>query len=151
MVEFRPVTAAHVLPLIDLNVSSSQEDFVAPNAVTLAEAAYKPASEVFGIWQGTAPVGMMAMIDLSAVEEEDEADRTSAYLWRLMVAQQHQGHGIGRAAFDHFRDWAKARGLTRLIVSVVPENRAALRIYEANGLRPTGRVDDGEVELAGPA
>ncbi len=140
-----------MLPLIDLQVSSEQADFVAPNAVTLAQAAYETGSEVLGIWRENEPVGLMAMIDLSVVEEEDEADRTSAYLWRLMVAKQHQGQGIGRAAFGHFRAWAKARGLDRLIVSVVEENRTAWRIYEANGLRPTGRVQDGEAELAGPA
>ncbi len=140
-----------MLPLIDLKVSPEQEEFVAPNAVTLAQAAYEPASEVFGLWRGKEPVGLMAMIDLSAVEEEDEADQTSAYLWRLMVARQHQGQGIGQAAFDFFRGWAKARGLNRLIVSVFEGNRAAWRIYEANGLRPTGRVVGGEEEFAGPA
>ena len=91
MLERRPVLRTHVLPVIGLVVRSDQLDLVSSNAKTLAEAAYETGSDVWGLWDKAALVGLMAMINPAEHPFQDypftaPRDGTpAAYLWRLMV------------------------------------------------------------------
>lgn len=142
-----PVVRADVIGLVDMILPDEQAAFVAPNAVSLAQAAYEPGAYPFCIRRDGDIVGLVQVIDMrlsDRVEDGDDADAT--YLWRLMIATKHQGQGIGRAVMGWFEDWARARGTQRLILSVVPDNRIAERLYRSCGFIPTGRIEDGEVE-----
>ena len=52
----RAVLREHVAPLIGLAVREDQRGLVAQNAVTLAQAAYEPGAQVWGLWDDAAPV-----------------------------------------------------------------------------------------------
>lgn len=147
--ERRPVTRETVDALIGLDVAAGQEGLVAPNAVTLAQAAYEqPGAYVWGLWDAAVPVGLMAMVHPGEYPWLDNADDPeAAYLWRLMIAARHQGRGLGRAAVGEAFAQARAWGLPRLAVTVVPRDGSALGFYERLGFARTGRVVDGEVQL----
>jgi ribosomal protein S18 acetylase RimI-like enzyme len=45
-------------------------------------------------------------------------------------------------------DWARRKGLPKLLISTLQTNVGALRLYRSLGYRPTGRIAAGEMELA---
>jgi len=144
----RPVQREHLRGLFKLKVSAEQGGLVAPNEYTLAEAAYEPFSQVWGLWDAETLVGMMAMIDLARsplTEPGDEPD--SAYVWRLMIGVEYQGGGFGRAALALADDVAREWGRKRISLSVVDAPNSALAFYESCGYRNTGRFIDGEMVL----
>jgi diamine N-acetyltransferase len=150
--EARPARPEDRAILEALNVDPAQRHFVGSNRKTFRQWPDEPGAEVFGLWDGETAVGLMACIDMRDRPDRSSAnDPQTAYLWRLMVASEHQGKGFGRAALSLFERWAADRGLYRLEISVVPENTIARALYTSFGFRPTGRVVEGEDVLKRPA
>ncbi|MEM9009820.1 MAG: GNAT family N-acetyltransferase [Pseudomonadota bacterium] len=148
MLERRLVTRETLVPLLQLEVRRDQVGLVASNAATIAQVAYEPGAEVWGLWDGDRAVGLMAMIDPQRHPWPEEGDDPqAAFLWRLMIGEEVQGQGYGRAAIGQVFAQARAWGLPRLVCSVVPDAASALPFYEKLGFRRTGRILDGEVEL----
>jgi GNAT superfamily N-acetyltransferase len=54
----------------------------------------------------------------------------------LAVARDAEGQGTGAALLAAAEEWARAKGFTRLTLSVFAENDRARRIYERQGWRP---------------
>lgn len=145
MLEKRIVLRDHLLPLIDLAVHPDQRHQVAPNVKTFAGAAFEPGAQVWGLWVGAVPVGLMAMIDPHRDPYLPEGeDPEAAYLWRLMIDAGHQGQGHGRAAIGLALDVAWGWGCPRLTLGVSDSHPAAQAFYERQGFRLTGRVVDGD-------
>ena len=143
----RLVSRADVTALCRLDVRGDQGGRVAPNAVTIAQAAYEPGAHVWGLWDGDAPVGLMALIDQAEADLDDGDDPRCAFLWRLMVDAAHQGRGHGAAALRIAEARSRAWGKPRLVTSAVDLPEGAAAFYERHGFRRTGRVLDDEVEL----
>ncbi|NDV02717.1 GNAT family N-acetyltransferase [Pseudoroseicyclus tamaricis] len=145
----RPVVRADLRALMALKVAPAQRQLVAETAVTLAQQAYEPpGTHVWGLWDGDTAVGLLAMVDPRTYPElEPEDDREAAFVWRLMIAEEHQGKGYGRAAlgevFSVARDW----GLPRVALTFTDIPGNAEPFYLAHGFTRTGRVVDGEVEM----
>ena len=149
MVSLRPVTAGDLDTLFALKVHPAQNDFVAPNAVTLAEIAYKTGGYAFAIRKDEEVVGLLAMIDFREHDDLLEGDDPeAAFMLRLMVDNRFQRQGIARAAVALSIGWARRRGNSRFQTSCAPGNAAARRLYESFGLRATGRIVEDEVELS---
>lgn len=55
--------------------------------------------------------------------------RRTAYLQRLAVHPDHQGHGVGTALIADALAWARRRGATELLVNTQERNVGALRLY----------------------
>ena len=149
MVEFRVVDRASVNAFIRMELPENQP-FVAPNAVTLAQAAYDPSATVFGIWDGETPVGMAAVVDMSHPDADlDEGDDpTGYYIWRLLIAEDHQRRGLGTNFLVFAEAEAKRLGRTHLALTAVPEEEGnPIPFYEKFGFAKSGRVIDDEVEL----
>jgi histidinol dehydrogenase len=143
--EVRPVTSDDVIPLVKLKTTPEQEKFVAPNAVSLAQAAYKPPGRPFGLWASGEPVGFLLLWD--ARRDPDPAEvADQLYIWRLMIAAAHQGQGYGQAAMRWVIDEARRMGVASVGLSHVPENTVGA-FYEKFGFRHTGKVNDGEHEM----
>lgn len=144
--------AETVVSMLDLAVRDDQDHLVAPNAVTLAQALFEGGSEVFGIYDGDTPVGLLALIDFAhdAAKLQTGETRDTLYIWRLMIDANHQGRGHGRAALAFAADVAQIRGRRQIALSVVPDAASALPFYEASGFAKTGRKIDGELELIRP-
>jgi diamine N-acetyltransferase len=135
-VELREITLETVRDICALEVAEDQRDFVAPNAVSIAEAHFEPEHWMRAIYADDEPVGFV-------LAWEPAAD-PRGFLWRFMVADGHQRRGIGRRAMelviDHWRE-AGARGAH---TSITPGNVGAQRLYESVGFRLTGELHDGE-------
>jgi RimJ/RimL family protein N-acetyltransferase len=56
----------------------------------------------------------------------------------LMVAASHRRRGIGRALLDASAQWARASGVRKLELHVLPHNTAAIALYEGFGFRREG-------------
>ena len=150
MAEFRLLTKDNQGPLMRIQTTEAQRAFVAPNAVTMAQSLFEPGAEIFGLWEGEAAVGMMAVIDLRADGADQHYGRSpqSLYVWRLMIAADQQGKGYGTQAIEYAKGLAKARGRNEIILSVVDEPGSGIPFYEKLGLIKTGRIVDEEVEMA---
>jgi diamine N-acetyltransferase len=149
MISLRQVVRADLDRLFELKVHPGQQALVAPNAVTLAEIHYISGGYAFTIWANDEIVGLLAMIDFREHDELFEGDDpAAAFMLRLMIGAAHQGQGYGRAAVERAIDWARGRNNTRFQTSFVPANEAARRLYEAVGLRETGRIVEDEVEMS---
>jgi diamine N-acetyltransferase len=137
-VELREVTGENVRAVCLLQVASEQRGFVAPNAVSFAEAMFEPKAWFRAVVADEVPVGFV-MLSLDEAEPE-------YYLWRFMIDAAYQGRGYGREAMrlviEHVRTLPRA---SELLVSWVPEEGGPEPFYRGLGFEPTGEIDDGEV------
>lgn len=137
-VELRQVTEENVRAICRLAVAPSQSGFVAPNAVSLAQALFAPKAWYRAIYADGQPVGF-AMLSI-------DTETPEYFLWRLMVGAEFQGRGYGRAALglivEHVRSLPNAR---ELVVSWVPADGGPEPFYLDLGFVPTGEMDEGEV------
>ena len=72
-------------------------------------------------------------------------------VWHMMIDESQQGKGYGRAAMQRVLEYIAAKpfgGSNRVALTCSQANAPALALYEALGFRPTGVVDDDEIELA---
>ncbi len=58
----------------------------------------------------------------------------------MMVAAGWRGRGVGTALVAAAIDWARARGLHKLALSVFPHNHAAIALYKKFGFVEEGRL-----------
>jgi diamine N-acetyltransferase len=132
------VTGSTVRSICLLQVAPSQRRFVAPNAVSFAEAMFEPKAWFRAITADDVPVGF-AMLSIDEPEPE-------YYLWRFMIDERYQGRGYGRAAIalviDHVRTLPRA---TELLVSWVPMDGGPEPFYLGLGFEPTGELDEDEI------
>ncbi len=153
MSDFRKPTRDTLLPFLRLELTPEQTAarLVAPTAVTLAQDAYDPSSEVWFIYDKETPVGLVALWDPAHPEAdlEDGDDPKCLFLWRLFIDHRHQKAGHGSAALNFLLKRARELGRSKVKTSYVPhETQSAAAFYEAFGFSPTGRlIDEDEIEM----
>lgn len=137
-VELREVTKDDLGAICRLAVAPSQTSFVAPNAVSFAEALFEPKAWFRGIYADGTPVGFaMLSIDREAPEY---------YLWRFMIDARYQGRGYGRVAIGLIVDFVRTLpAAAELLVSWVPADGGPEPFYRGLGFVPTGEMDGVEV------
>jgi len=142
-------------PLLDLTVTEEQEEFVASNAVSLAQAYDVTAKgrfvQAFGIYDNDTPVGF-AMIGHKSEEYEGMAPvyHHSYCLWRFMIDQRYQKRGYGRDAIQLLIDYVKIfpDGEEKLFsTSYVQGNDIAAKLYRELGFEENGEMDGDETVL----
>jgi diamine N-acetyltransferase len=139
-IHLAPVDRVRLRAVLALRVAPEQERFVAPNAVSLAEAYVSPEARPFIILLGERPVGFVM---LEVWEERGEYG-----VWRMMIDHAHQGQGYGRLALDHVVAYVRTLPrATKLYVTCVPGEGSPEGFYRRYGFEPTGEVLDGEVVL----
>ncbi len=142
-VTLREVTADTVRAICRLQVGPGQERFVAPNAVSIAQAYFEPKAWFRAIYSGEESVGFVMLYD--------DSEKPEYYLWRLMIAGDHQRKGHGRTALGLVVDRVRSRpGARELLASCVPGDGGPRPFYEACGFVATGEVHDGEEILRLP-
>ncbi len=147
--ELRGVTKEHLRALFNLKVRDDQQGLVAPNEITLAQAAHEGEGiYVWGLWDGGTLVGLMALIHPGEYDDLDEGDDPeAACVWRLVIGADHQGKGYGVAALEAASQQARAWGLPKIVLTVVDRADSAMAFYEKAGFRRTGRIVEEEIEL----
>ncbi|MFN8466100.1 MAG: GNAT family N-acetyltransferase [Caldilineaceae bacterium] len=136
-VSLRPVTAENVYDVMRLRVTKEQEQFVADNARSLAEAAYNQYAWPRAIYADETPVGFLMLYD--------DPHTPEYFLWRLMVDHRYQRMGFARRALEQVVDYVAGRpNATTLGVSYVPGEGSPQPFYAALGFSETGEVADEE-------
>ena len=133
-VTLHKITAKTVRTICNLNVFEDQKNFVAPNAVSIAQAYFSKAAWFRGIYAAGVPVGFVMLAE--------NPKRGQYYLWRFMIDAKHQGKGYGQKALEliikHVKKNPKAKAL---YLSVVRAKGSAEEFYKSFGFEFTGKMD----------
>jgi diamine N-acetyltransferase len=139
-VHLEPITPENVRAVCDLQVAPEQQDFVTPNAVSLAEAYVHDVAWCRAVYAGAELVGFVMLHDSLA--------GPGYMLWRLMVDARFQGRGVGRQVVQQVVEYVRHRpGATQLKVGAHRGEGAPGPFYESLGFVSTGEVIDGEEDV----
>ncbi len=134
----REITADNFDAVIALQVADDQRDFVPPAVESIAWAYVAPECHPLAIYAGDAPVGFVMYGYIPADGR--------CWIIGLIVDARRQRQGIGRAALELLLARMEAEsGGASLLLSVNPDNVAAIRLYEAFGFRDTGKRQHDEM------
>jgi diamine N-acetyltransferase len=152
VISLRPIDSSNYREAIELSVAPDQQQFVASNVQSLADAyAWREAAEPFAIYSDDEMVGFALLFPLADGGDDNsipEPGTERGYiLVRLMIDNRFQGHGHGRAALDAIVALVRDRGLPTVRLSVVPENEQALEFYRRNGFVETGEIHGDEIVM----
>jgi diamine N-acetyltransferase len=140
-VSLREVSAKTVRDICHLSVAPGQERFVAPNAVSIAEAYFCENAWFRAIYADETPVGFLMLYD--------DPQKPEYHLWRFMIAESHQGKGYARRAMELLIEHVRGRPMAEeLVLSYVPGERSPEGFYRGLGFEPTGEVLEGEVVMS---
>jgi diamine N-acetyltransferase len=137
VISLREVTADTVRAIIRLKVKPEQEQFVANNATSIAQAYFEPKAWFRAIYADETPVGFVMLYD--------DPEKPEYFLWRYMLDSRYQRMGFGRQALLLFIDHVRSRpNATELLTSYVPGEGSPRPFYLGLGFVETGEVEDGE-------
>jgi diamine N-acetyltransferase len=137
VVNLREITRDSVRSVIALETKPEQKGFVAPNAVSVAEAHFSPLAWMRAIYADDTPVGFVLL--------SDDTEKSEYYLWRYMVAGEYQGLGFGLRALQLVIDYVRTRpGATEMVLSYVPGEGSPREFYARLGFVDTGEQHAGE-------
>lgn len=130
-VSLRPITSKNITECLSLKVADHQEDLVAANVKSLAQAYVNPAAHPLGIYEASAHYRENpAMVGFTMYEIDDAV----GFILRLMVGERHQRKGYGRAAMvEVIRRLKLHAEVESIATSHVRHNDAAARLYEGLG------------------
>jgi diamine N-acetyltransferase len=137
-VSLREITATTVRAICALAPRLDQARFVAPNAVSLAEALFSAHAWYRAIYAGDEPVGFV-MLELVP-------DKVP-YLWRFMIDGRYQSKGYGRDALALALAHVRSLGETAIETSVVQGEGTPQPFYERLGFALTGAIEEGELVM----
>jgi len=140
VVTLREITADTVRAICNLQVHEKQQQFVAPNAVSIAQAYFSNHAWFRAIYADESPVGFLML--------EDHPEKPEYYLWRLMIGANYQGMGFGLQAMKLVIGHVRQRpGATEFLTSVHQADGGPQGFYEHLGFELTGECEDGEAML----
>ncbi len=142
-VKLREVTEDTVRTICNLKVSETQNRFVAPNAVSIAQAYFSRTAWFRAIYADDTPVGFL-MLDKNTEKQE-------YFLWRLMIDERYQRMGFGYKAMELLIEYVKRLpGATEFLTSCVPGDGSPEGFYNKLGFTRTGEMDGAEVVMRLP-
>ena len=147
-VSLREINADTVRAVTSLAVHPEQQNFVAPNAVSLAQALFSDEAWYRAIHADDELVGFVMLAD-ETLKKAPPAE-PKVFLWRLMIDARHQRRGIGRQVIQQLLQHVRGRGVRQLHTSYVPAPGGPGDFYLSLGFRPNGEVEDGEVVVVYP-
>ena len=138
MINLQIITKDNLSPIMKLKVKDDQQDQVASNAVSIAQAHYSDKAWFRGIYFDDTPVGFVM---LSIDKEKKEY-----WVWRYMIDKNHQGKGYGKAALLQVIDFMKTLpDIEEILLSYVPKENGANAFYTKVGFIDTGKKIEDEV------
>lgn len=147
MIEFNEINNENVYDVCCLKVFDEQKEFVADNAISLAEA-FAATNEgnfamPFAVLNDGTLIGFV-MIAYGTVGDKDEPPlaKNNYALWRLMINKKYQGIGLFKEILDKVKDYVltfPAGKADYLWLSYEPENTRAAKLY-----RKYGFIENGE-------
>ena len=137
-ISLREVTEENLFAVLKLRVDEIQEQFVASNAISIAQAYFARERAWFrAIYADETPVGFLML--------EDDPQKPEYILWRLMVDAKYQGMGFGFKGMDLLVAHVKKRpGAVELKSSYVPGQGSPGPFYSKLGFVETGEILEDE-------
>lgn len=137
VISLREVTKENLNAILTLKVKPEQQQFVASNAVSIAEAHYEEKAWFRAIYADETPVGFVMLYEDTVAGEY--------YLWRMMIGARYQGQGYGERAMRMLIEFVRNQPeATELLVSYVPVEGNPQPFYSHLGFVDTGEVSNGE-------
>jgi diamine N-acetyltransferase len=136
-VTLREITEDTVRTICNLSVGEEQKQFVASNAVSIAQAYFSKHAWFRAIYADDTPVGFLMLYD--------DSEKPEYFLWRLMVDARYQGMGFGRRGLEVLIEYVKTRpNATELFTSFHEAKGSPQGFYEKIGFELTGDFEEGE-------
>ena len=124
--------------MLSETLSEPKRYFVAPNAVSFAQAHFAENAWFRAIYAGRAPVGFVM---LSLDEEKSEY-----FVWRFMIGEVYHGRGYGREAMAEIKAHVKTLPNTKeLLLSYGQGPGSPEGFYKKLEFQPTGEVHGEEI------
>ena len=131
VVSLREINAETVRSICRLEVSEEQKHFVAPNAVSIAQAYFEPKAWFRAIYADETPVGFVMLYD--------DPEEANYFLWRYMIDTRYQKLGFGERAMDLLIEYVRSRpGARELKLSCHPGEDGPEPFYRKYGFTLTG-------------
>ncbi|MEI2663115.1 GNAT family N-acetyltransferase [Rossellomorea sp. LJF3] len=132
-VKIAEVNAENWYECCQLELSREQQEFIEPNAISIAQSKFETTLKPFAIYVEDKIVGFLMF---NSVPEELDG----YWVYRIMVDKNYQGKGIGKAATDlMMNEMIETYEINRIVVGYHPENQGAHRLYASLGF-----VDHGD-------
>ncbi|MGR6010119.1 GNAT family N-acetyltransferase [Bacillus cereus] len=120
-----------------LNVAKDQQQFIESNAFSLAESLYEGNGTSVGLYDGETLVGLMQCMDGIGKNVK------SVWLDRFMIDQRYQGKGYAKRFLRLLIQFLQNKFECKTIyLSLHPDNKPAMGLYESFGFRLNGDIDD---------
>lgn len=130
----RPITEENWDLACDLELLKYQEDYIASNSYSIAQASFYPNFHTRAIYKDEEVIGFLMYVSM---EEEGQAPGSYA-IYRFMVDHRHQGKGHGRSAFGLALEEIAARpGAKTISITYKPDNAVAKNLYASFGFAET--------------
>jgi diamine N-acetyltransferase len=136
----------NISDVLRLRVAPHQEEYVADNATSIAEGSVcVPRGWFRAVYDGDVCVGFVMLANFDDPAHKYYPLYHGWYLWRLMIAAQHQRRGYGTQVLGlvcgHIDEQGGPR---RLSTSWSQEVGGPAPFYRSFGFEATGEIDDGE-------
>ena len=116
----------------ELEVSKEQQDFIEPNAISIAQTKFELTLKPYAIYAGDKVVGFLMY---NSVQEELDG----YWVYRIMVDKKFQGKGIGKAASKlMISEIANSLNAKKIVVGYHPKNVGAHNLYASLGFIDNG-------------
>lgn len=117
----------------ELEVSKEQQEYIEPNATSIAQSKFELTLKPYAIYAEERVVGFLMY---NSVPEELDG----YWVYRIMVDKQFQGKGIGKAATKlMMSEMAISLNAKKIVVGYHPNNLGAHNLYASLGF-----IDDGD-------
>ncbi|EEL51078.1 MULTISPECIES: GNAT family N-acetyltransferase [Bacillus cereus group] len=130
------VTANNWRSVAALNVTKEQQQFIESNAFSLAESLYEENGTSVGLYDEEILIGY-AMYGWYSAKDN------SVWLDRFMIDYHFQGNGYAKRFLHLLIQYLQQKfQCKKIYLSLHPENKLAMKLYESFGFRLTGDIDD---------
>jgi GNAT superfamily N-acetyltransferase len=143
MPEYRleELSAKNIVAANNLTLRPGQEQFVTPTSYAIADAYIDPLTTwPRVVLDGDTVVGFIR----GNFDPDNAQEEFRSCLWRINVAADAQGLGVGKFAVEGLADEARKRGFPQLTVIWEPGEEGPEEFFKAVGFRIIGETQYGE-------
>jgi len=139
-ITLREINKQNFRAIFRLRVRKNQEQFVAPNVQSIAEAHFSDKAWFRAIYADDEPVGFVMLLIAP--------DEAKYHLERFMIDARHQSCGYGRRSLELVIDYVYSLpNATAIYTSHYEGEGSPAELYAKLGFRYTGEVDDGDLMM----
>ena len=143
-IAFEDITKENYLNYIKLNVHQNQEEFVAANVYSFAQALFYPTAKFQGILSDNVPIGFYMIIKCNELFEYSDG-KEQPFLWRFMIDKNYQLKGSGKIAIkliiENIKQYYNAKFL---LTSSISKKGSPEEFYLKIGFKLTGNKINSE-------